>query len=88
MLESMKKRIVSDPDILNGTPVFRGTRIPLDHIAGLIRKGVPLREITEDYSSLSKQDISYARVFARLVKPSTDSRTIQPIQLRRVTRAA
>ena len=84
----MRKRILSDPAILNGTPVFRGTRIPLDHIAGLIRKAVPMSEIIEDYPSLSEQDIAYARVFARLVKPSPVSGTIKPIQLRRKTRAA
>jgi uncharacterized protein (DUF433 family) len=84
----MRKRIVSDPEILSGTPVFCGTRIPLDHIAGLIRKAVPMSEITEDDPSLSAQDIAFARVFARLVKPSPGSRTIKPIQLRRKTRAA
>jgi uncharacterized protein (DUF433 family) len=88
ILVAMRKRIVSDPEILSGTPCFRGTRIPLDHIAGLIRKGVSMNEITEDYPSLSEQDIAYARVFVRLVKPSPSSRAIKPIQLRRKTRAA
>jgi uncharacterized protein (DUF433 family) len=83
----MRKRVVSDPEILGGTPVFRGTRIPLEHIVGLIRKAVSMTEITEDYPSLSEKDIEYARVYARLVKPSP-SRTIKPIQLRRKSRAA
>jgi len=84
----MRKRIISDPEIMSGTPVFRGTRIPLDHIVGLIRKAVPMSEITEDYPSLSERGIAFARTFARLVKPSPGSRTIKPIQLRRKTRAA
>jgi uncharacterized protein (DUF433 family) len=88
MFETMRKRIVSDPEILCGTPVFRGTRIPLDHIAGLIRKGVPVSEIAEDYPSLSEQDIAYARVFERLAKPSPGDRKIRPIELRRKARAA
>ena len=83
----MRKRIISDPEILGGTPVFRGTRIPLDHIAGLVRKGVPLGEITEDYPSLSEQDIAFARVYARLVRP-VPGREIKPIQMKRKTRAA
>jgi hypothetical protein len=41
-------RIVSDPEILSGEPVFKGTRIPLEHIAGLFRKGVSEAEIRED----------------------------------------
>lgn len=83
----MRKRIIFDPEVLSGTPVFRGTRIPLDHIAGLMRKAVPMSEITEDYPSLSRQDIAYARVYARLVKPEP-SREIKPVQMNRKTRAA
>lgn len=83
----MRKRIISDPEILGGTPVFRGTRIPLDHIAGLMRKGVPTSEIAEDYPSLSRHDIAFARVYARLVKPEP-GRAIKPIEMKRKTRAA
>jgi uncharacterized protein DUF433 len=46
-LQRGKKRIVSDPDIEYGEPVFEGTRIPLAHIAGLIAKGVPFTELIE-----------------------------------------
>jgi|HubBroStandDraft_5_1064220.scaffolds.fasta_scaffold56449_3 uncharacterized protein (DUF433 family) len=86
----MSKRIISDPAILGGTPVFRGTRVPLEHIAGLIRNGVPSAEIAEDYPALSTQDIAYARAYVRKAKPSAsrESRTVKPIQLRRKTRAA
>jgi transposase len=28
-----KERITSSPDVLSGEPVFRGTRIPLEHVA-------------------------------------------------------
>ncbi|MGH9605888.1 MAG: DUF433 domain-containing protein [Terracidiphilus sp.] len=84
----MRKRIVSDPGLLSGTPVFRGTRIPLEHIVGLIRNRVPMSEITEDYPSLSDQDIAYAKVYARLVKPAPEPREIKPIQIRRKSRAA
>ena len=86
----MRKRITSDPAVLSGTPVFRGTRIPLDHIVGLLRKGVPLSEIAEDYPSLSRQDIAFARVYLRLKPGRTtpDSASIKPIHLRRKRRAA
>lgn len=87
ILKAMEKRIVSDPEILSGTPVFRGTRIPLEHIVGLIRNGIAMSEITEDYPALSMKDIAFARVYARLVK-TKPAREIRPIQLRRKTRAA
>jgi uncharacterized protein (DUF433 family) len=86
----MNKRIISDPAILSGTPVFLGTRIPLDHIAGLCRKGVPASEIAQDYPSLSAKDIAYARSLARRVKSNAPppGGISKPIQLRRKTRAA
>jgi len=61
-----KRRIVSSPEVLGGEPVFRGTRIPLQHIAALFRKGVPEPEIAEDFPSLNARDLAYARLFSRL----------------------
>jgi uncharacterized protein (DUF433 family) len=61
-----RRRIVSDPAVLGGEPVFRGTRIPLQHVAALFRKDVPEREIAEDFPALSSRDLAYARIFSRL----------------------
>ena len=45
--------LISDPDVLGGTPVFRGTRVPvralLDHLAA----GGTLSSFLEDYPSVS-----------------------------------
>lgn len=61
-----RRRIVSNPDVMAGEPVFRGTRIPLQHVASLFRKGVPEKEIAEDFPALSIRDLAYARLFSRL----------------------
>lgn len=61
-----KERIVSSPDILSGEPVFRGTRIALEHVAALFRKSVREEEIAEDFPSLGPKDLAYARLMARL----------------------
>lgn len=45
--------IHSDPEILQGTPVFRGTRIPVHLIADVVAQGTPIREILEGYPSLT-----------------------------------
>lgn len=63
-----RRRIVSNPDVLGGEPVFRGTRIPLRHVASLFRKGVSEKEIAEDFPALSSRDLAYARLFSRLVE--------------------
>ena len=61
-----RRRIVSKPDVLGGEPVFRSTRISLQHVASLFRKGVPEKEIAEDFPALSSRDLAYARLFSRL----------------------
>src|SRR5215470_5599227 len=64
-----KERIVSSPEILGGEPVFRGTRIPLEHVAALFRKSVPEKEIAEDFPALDRRDLEYARLAARFADP-------------------
>ena len=41
--------VVEDPEILRGTPVIRGTRIPVHDVASLVDAGTPLQEILEIY---------------------------------------
>jgi uncharacterized protein (DUF433 family) len=60
------KRIVSDPAVMAGEPVFAGTRIPLAHISGLIAKGIPLDEIAEDYPALSRADLAFAAIHSKM----------------------
>jgi uncharacterized protein (DUF433 family) len=74
-------RIVADPEILGGEPVFKATRIPLEHIAGLFRKGVSETEIREDYSALSDLDMAFASIHARMSPPP--GRPRKPLELRR-----
>jgi len=63
-----RRCIVSNPAVLGGEPVFRGTRIPLQHVASLFRKRVPEKEIAEDFPALRSRDLAYARLFSRLGK--------------------
>ena len=79
-------RIISDPDVLNGTPVFRGTRIPLSHVAELFRKGVSEKEITEDFPQLSQPDLEYAKLYSRIGE--RPGRPRKRLQIRKQHRAA
>jgi uncharacterized protein (DUF433 family) len=45
----MGKYIISDPDILGGTPVIKGTRVPIGRILFLLKDGYTLEAIHEDY---------------------------------------
>jgi uncharacterized protein (DUF433 family) len=81
-----RSRILSTPNILGGTPVFRGTRIPVDHIGELLRKGVSEEEILEDFPSLDPRDLEYSRLHARL--GTRPGRPKKRLQLRRKHKAA
>jgi uncharacterized protein (DUF433 family) len=47
-------QIVSDPDILGGTPVFRGTRVPVKALLDYLEGGHPLPEFLDDFPSVSR----------------------------------
>ena len=44
--------VVSDPFIMGGDPVVKGTRVPADVIVAYLRGGNTVQEIFEDYPSL------------------------------------
>ena len=73
-LARVEQMVVSDPDIMRGTPVFKGTRIPVDLVADMLAQGATAEEILEGYPTLSKEKIAaaplYMRAFPRRGRPS------------------
>ncbi len=61
-----RRRVVSDPDIGGGEPIFAGTRIAIRHIGLLAQKGVPLAEILEDHPALTEEDVAFACLYVDL----------------------
>ena len=51
----IKTLITIDPDILGGTPVFTGTRVPVESLFDHLEAGVPLDEFLDDFPSVSKE---------------------------------
>lgn len=47
----------SDPDILGGTPVFVGTRVPLRTFTEYLNAGQPLCEFLEDFPSVTRDQL-------------------------------
>ena len=45
----------SDPDILGGTPVFVGTRVPVRTLLDYLEAGNSLGEFLEDFPSVSRE---------------------------------
>jgi uncharacterized protein (DUF433 family) len=81
-----KRRITSSPSIMNGEPVFRGTRIPLEHVAALFRRSVSEKEIAEDFPQLSSRDLHFARLYGQL--GPRPGRPRKSLQIRRKGKAA
>ena len=59
-MQSMGKYIISDPDILGGTPVIKGTRVPINRIFFLLKDGYTLEAIQEDYPHIDIKTLSDA----------------------------
>ncbi len=47
-------RVISDPDILGGTPVFIGSRVPVRIIFEHLEAGDSLEVFLEDFPSVSR----------------------------------
>ncbi len=47
--------IVSDPEILGGTPCFRGMRVPVDSMIDYLEGGDSLDEFLDNFPSVSRE---------------------------------
>jgi len=64
MSENLSERITSNPNVMTGKPVIRGTRIPVEMILKMLAQEIPEAEILEEYPSLQHEDILAALEYA------------------------
>jgi len=57
--------ITKDPDILGGTPVFRGTRVPFQALLDYLEGGQTLDEFLEDFPSVTREATVHALEHAK-----------------------
>jgi len=57
--------IIKDPEILSGTPVFRGTRVPLQNLFDYLEGGETLDTFLEGFPGVSREDAIAALEEAR-----------------------
>jgi uncharacterized protein (DUF433 family) len=48
--------IVKDPEILGGTPVFRGTRVPFQALIDYLEGGQTLNDFLDDFPTVTRED--------------------------------
>jgi len=59
-----KQHIHSDPEILTGKPVIKGTRLSVDFILNLFAEGWTEEQIVDNYPTINKSDLRAVFAFA------------------------
>lgn len=63
-LEAARDMVNSSPEILGGTPVIAGTRIPVYDVAASIAAGHSVEDILEAFPALDERRVGLAKVYA------------------------
>ena len=59
-----RSTIISDPGIMLGKPIIKGTRITVEHVLRKLAGGMTIQEIIENHPHLVPDDIYAAAAFA------------------------
>jgi uncharacterized protein (DUF433 family) len=49
--------VQSDPEILGGTPVFHGTRVPFRNLIDYLERGYSLDEFLDAFPSVTREQV-------------------------------
>lgn len=73
-LRKVQNMVVSDPEMMRGTPVFKGTRIPVELVAEMTAQGASVEEILNGYPALNREQVElaplYVAAFPRRGRPA------------------
>lgn len=78
-LEEARAMVVTDEEILSGTPVIRGTRIPVYDIAASLTAGLPQSRIKAAYPGLDDRMLELASLYAEATPPLGRPKTAAPL---------
>jgi len=59
-----RNRITSDPNILKGKLIIKGTRIPVELILTKLGEGMTIEDLLKAYPNLTKEDILAAILYS------------------------
>jgi uncharacterized protein (DUF433 family) len=81
-LAEATRMVESDPEIMRGAPVYRGTRIPVHAIADMLSQGASVAEILEGYPALTCEKVEltpmYVKAFPLRGRPGSRSWATRP----------
>jgi uncharacterized protein (DUF433 family) len=64
-LADATRMVESDPEIMRGAPVYRGTRIPVHAIADMLSQGATVVEILKGYPALTREKVELAPMYVK-----------------------
>ncbi|MEO9211378.1 MAG: DUF433 domain-containing protein [Ginsengibacter sp.] len=69
----MERKVISiDPDILGGTPVFFGTRVPIKNLFDYLETGDSIETFLEDFEGVKKEQIiKVLEISQKLIETAT-----------------
>lgn len=63
-LNAARAQVIEDSEILSGTPVIKGTRVPVYDVAASVAIGIPMERILSSYPSINREQVELAALFA------------------------
>ncbi len=72
--ENRDKRVIHiDPEILGGTPVFYGTRVPIKNLFDYLEAGDSIEVFLEDFDGVQKEQVLKVLLISqRLIESSSN----------------
>ena len=57
--------ITIDPEIVSGTPVFKGTRVPVEALISNLEAGLKVDEFLENFPTVTREQAVQVLIFSR-----------------------
>ncbi len=72
-ITKMERRVINiDPEILGGTPVFYGTRVPIKNLFDYLETGDSIETFLDDFDGVKKEQvIKVLEMSQKLIETST-----------------
>ncbi len=59
------EHIITNPEIMGGRPVIKGTRIPVETVLQRLAQELDIQTLLEDYPRLTKSDIKACLIYTQ-----------------------
>ena len=79
-LAEARELVVEDAEILGGTPVLRGTRVPVHDVGAALNAGVSVDRVLQMYPSLNERQVELASMYAKAAPLRGRPRRLSPPQ--------